>query len=180
MLLRLGSISERKTMGHWHARSDDRNRMQTADSRGIRRHLQELEQQVQQLRQRIDPASAEHLTPIAKLVGPISYGKLRSIIAARRARDRHFDRHLFSDPAWDILLELYASELAQQRMTISRLCVAAAVPSSTALRWVGTLEKNGLIERRDDPLDGRRVFVSLTGKGRDALNAYFSEEVSLT
>src|SRR5688572_10636328 len=180
MLLRLGSTPERRTMGHLHARSAQPDRMQTADSRGIRRHLQDLEQQVQQLRHSIDPGSTEHVMSPAELMGPISYGKLRSIIEARRSRDRHFDRHLFSDPAWDILLELYAAEFAQQRVTISKLCVAAAVPGSTALRWIGTLEKAGLIARDDDPLDGRRVFVSLTEKARRSLHAYFSNEVALT
>ena len=43
------------------------------------------------------------------------------------------------------------------------------------LRWVGYLEKEHLIERKDHPTDRRIVFVKLAGKGRDALDAFLEE-----
>lgn len=104
---------------------------------------------------------------------PVAGKDIRAILKLRRGRDRFFGGDLFADPAWDILLELYAAELGQMRISVSSLCLGAAVPSTTALRWIGTLERSGFIERRADPLDGRRVFMSLSGKGLEAMTAYF-------
>ena len=143
------------------------------ETRDIRRHLQDLEQQLQQLRYKVAPvpvqARSETKAPA------ISYTSVKSLIEARRARDRYFDRDLFGEPAWDMLLELFACELAQLRVTTTNLCIAAAVPPTTALRWIGNLEQAELIARFDDPLDGRRVFVRLTEKGIGAMRSYFEE-----
>jgi DNA-binding MarR family transcriptional regulator len=72
-----------------------------------------------------------------------------------------------------MLLELYACELDQTRMSISNLCDASAVPATTALRWIGSLESEELIVRQSDPLDGRRVFVRLSSKAVSSMDAYF-------
>ena len=95
------------------------------------------------------------------------------LLKLRRNRDRFFPAEIFADPAWDILLELYAAELGQRRMTVSCVCTAACVPATTALRWINTLEENQLVQRRDDRFDGRRVFLSLTDDGLAAMNDYF-------
>jgi DNA-binding MarR family transcriptional regulator len=47
------------------------------------------------------------------------------------------------------------------------------VPATTALRWISALEREGLIQKRSDPLDGRRAYVSLSTKGLNAMFAYF-------
>lgn len=148
--------------------------MRSEDIRDIRRHLQNLEFQVQQLRQEIDlnPGEATHSIAAAS---PVSYRLVREMIDARRTRDRHFGDSLFGEPAWDILLALYAAELAQMRVTTSQLCLGAAVPATTALRWIGNLDEAGLLERRNDPFDGRRVFVNLTDKARETFRSYFEE-----
>lgn len=100
---------------------------------------------------------------------------IRSAIQARSSRKRHFTSDLFADPAWDMLLELYAAALTQRKLTVSRLGGRSGVPMTTALRWMGTLEKRGLIERSHDRLDGRRVFLTLSQKGQDAMSAYFDD-----
>jgi len=104
---------------------------------------------------------------------PVSEQAVRTIIRLRRNRDQFFKAQLFADPAWDMLLELFACELGQQRISISSLCLGAAVPATTALRWITTLEQEELVERRPDPTDGRRYFVQLTRTGREAMEAYF-------
>jgi DNA-binding MarR family transcriptional regulator len=98
---------------------------------------------------------------------------VRQVIQSRRDRNAFFPAHLFADPAWDILLELYAARLDQQRVSTSEVCERSAVPPTTALRWIIALEVEGLIERRPDPLDRRRVFISLSAKGADGMQAYF-------
>lgn len=96
----------------------------------------------------------------------------RQLLRARRERSRFFGERLFSDPAWDMLLELYAAELSQRRVSVGGLATGSGTPMTTALRWIDALVKDGLAERRQDPLDARRVFVSLTIKGSHAMDAY--------
>ena len=98
---------------------------------------------------------------------------VRRAIDDRRNRDKFFPKNLFADPAWDMLLELYVAELDQTRLATSSLCDRAAVPATTALRWISTLAREGLIDRRSDPLDARRIFVRLSSKGMRAMEAYF-------
>jgi DNA-binding MarR family transcriptional regulator len=74
-----------------------------------------------------------------------------------------------------MLLELYAAELAQRRVATSELCIGAAVPASTALRWIEKLHQKGLAARRNDPLDARRVWVELSAEGVSLMERYFEK-----
>jgi predicted transcriptional regulator len=98
-----------------------------------------------------------------------------SVIRARRMRAYFFNGELFADPAWDMLLELFHAALSHRRMAVKHLTAGAAVPATTALRWLTTLVDEGLCSRRDDPLDGRRVYVELTPKGEQSLRRYFAK-----
>ena len=117
------------------------------------------------------PAAIE-TRPAAQLV---SGDVVRGCIRARRLRARYFDPELFADPAWDMLLDLLAAEIAQHRVPVSSLCIAAAVPPTTALRWIKTMTDTGLFIRRSDPHDGRRIFVELSHGASDAMHRYFAE-----
>lgn len=100
---------------------------------------------------------------------------VRAVIRARRLRSRYFSEELFADPAWDMLLDLLQAEIAQLRVPVSSLCIAASVPATTALRWIKTMTEQGLFVRRADPHDGRRVFVELAPVASAAMRRYFSE-----
>jgi len=115
--------------------------------------------------------------PIQSAVGgpEISLETIRKVIRARRLRARYFAEDLFADPAWDMLLDLLQAEISHLRVPVSSLCIAAAVPATTALRWLKTMVKQGLFLRRADPHDGRRVFVELAPQTSDALRRYFAE-----
>ena len=107
---------------------------------------------------------------------PAASGEMvRNVIRARRIRARYFDEELFADPAWDMLLDLLQAEIAQHRVPVSSLCIAAAVPATTALRWIKTMTDNGLFRRRADPHDGRRVFIELAPEASLAMRRYFAE-----
>lgn len=108
-------------------------------------------------------------------VPEVSAETVRAVIRARRLRARYFPEELFADPAWDMLLDLLQAEIAQLRVPVSSLCIAAAVPATTALRWLKTLVQQGLFVRRADPHDGRRVFVELAPSASEALRRYFAE-----
>jgi hypothetical protein len=90
----------------------------------------------------------------------------RAMYNERRVRDHVADLSLFGEPAWDILLDLFASESEGKPVSISSACLAAAVPMTTALRWVARLEEERLIERRATG-DRRRINVQLTPSGRE-------------
>ena len=119
--------------------------------------------------------SALRLIQPAVEAPPLSVDVVRSVIRARRLRTRFFDEELFADPAWDMLLDLLQAELAQHRVPVSSLCIAASVPATTALRWIKSMTDAGLFVRRADPHDGRRVFVELSPGASTALRGYFGE-----
>lgn len=97
---------------------------------------------------------------------------VNEIIKSRRLRDVAFGADIFGEPAWDILLELYLAQQQQRRTTISDACRASASPQTTGLRWIRLLEERGWVKRHSDPLDGRRVFLSLTNRTNAAMDDY--------
>lgn len=91
----------------------------------------------------------------------------RMIYSMRRRRDAAFSGlDLLGEPGWDILLDLFIGELEGARIQVSSVCLDAGVPSTTILRWLSRLEREGLVYRAADNVDGRRRFVRLTDDGR--------------
>lgn len=105
---------------------------------------------------------------------PVAAADLRRMIRARRLRDQYFGEGLFEDPAWDMLLDLYAAHLEHSQVSVSSLCIAAAVPSTTALRWIGRMSDAGLLERRPDPFDRRRAYMALSVTALAGMEGYFT------
>ena len=104
------------------------------------------------------------------------YDKIMAVrrgLQARRQRGRFLSAKLFSEPGWDILLELYAASLSQRRLTVTRLAERTGTPMTTTLRWITALESEDLARRDFNPLDRRLVYIVLTTKGEDALDAFF-------
>lgn len=97
---------------------------------------------------------------------------IRAMIRARRLRDQFFRGELFADPAWDMLLDLMAARIERSRVAVSSLCIAAAVPATTALRWIKALTDRGIFVRSADPQDGRRVFIELSDEAARSMAAY--------
>lgn len=91
----------------------------------------------------------------------------RNIYSARRKRGRAFGHEgLFGEPAWDMLLDLYVAEAEGTRLPVTSACIGAAVPTTTALRWLNILESHQLIARKADPYDARRTYVRISSQGR--------------
>jgi DNA-binding transcriptional ArsR family regulator len=88
--------------------------------------------------------------------------RVRCYLRARRLREGLFPPGLFADPAWDLLLDLFACKLEDKRVCVSSACSAAGVPQTTALRWIDRLEECGLVKRLPDRDDSRRIYVELT------------------
>jgi DNA-binding MarR family transcriptional regulator len=96
----------------------------------------------------------------------------RQLIKERRKREQYFDAELFGEPAWDILLDLFAAEQEGRNVGVSSLCLAAAVPPTTALRWIKSMTTRGLLVRQADPKDGRRIFVALSPAAKARMLAF--------
>ncbi len=100
---------------------------------------------------------------------------VREMIRLRRQRDRLFGVDLFADPAWDIMLDLLAARIERLRVAVSSLCIAAAVPPTTALRYIKTMTDMGLLLRVPDPTDGRRVFIDLSDRAAKKVLDFIGE-----
>ena len=98
---------------------------------------------------------------------------IRQIIRQRQLRSRFFNSELFSDPAWDMILDLAAAAMEHKSVSVTSLCTASCVPPTTALRWIRLLTDKGILKRVEDPRDRRRVFIGLTEEGLTALARYF-------
>jgi CheY-like chemotaxis protein len=98
---------------------------------------------------------------------------LDDLRAVRKVRDRHFPTELFSDPCWEMLLDLYDAQLDEAEVTVSSLGAASGVPLTTALRRMEVLQKHGFIERVVDPDDRRRTIVRLSAAGLAAVEKFF-------
>jgi DNA-binding MarR family transcriptional regulator len=84
----------------------------------------------------------------------------------RKVRNALLGNALFSEPAWDILFDLFISDHQGRQLSVSAVCIGARAPSATALRYLALLQEAELIERTRDQRDGRRSHVQLTALGR--------------
>jgi DNA-binding MarR family transcriptional regulator len=94
---------------------------------------------------------------------------------SRDLRHKSFDRNLFGEPAWDILLTLYVIDADQRRLSTRDLSKHANLALTTALRWLDYLEEQDLITRKTNTFDRRVVYVEISGKGRAAMDHYLAE-----
>ncbi len=95
----------------------------------------------------------------------------------RRMRDRHFPEGYFSGSMWDILLELDRAERGGRKYAVSDVGIDSRIPNTTALRYLVTLESDGMIVREQDPNDRRRTYVKLTAKSRAAIDQSFNDTI---
>lgn len=100
--------------------------------------------------------------------------RARQIRYSRDLREKLFDRNIFGEPAWDILLALYTIN-DERRLSIRELCELADVALTTALRWLDSLEEQGMVDRVPNRFDQRMVCIALADKGRAAMDSYLSQ-----
>lgn len=103
---------------------------------------------------------------------PFTGDTVRLLIRFRRFRERWFDAALFADPAWDILLDLTAARMDDEKVSASSLCIAACVPPTTALRWIRMMTEKRILRRITDPRDARRVHVELNDQSFESMRGY--------
>ena len=119
------------------------------------------------------PHGSDAVFIVGNAQSPVSFLEVQNIWAMRKSRLDYFPDRLFADPAWDILLFMYAAKLAGRRSSVKDAVYGSNVPEATALRWIARLEDAGLCDRTADPLDRRRQFVGLTASGVKTMDSYF-------
>lgn len=99
--------------------------------------------------------------------------RARTLIAQRRVQRQIFGdaSHLFQDPAWDILLELYVVP-ARRPLAVTSVAYAIGVPASTTLRWLRKLQDAALVHSAGDPIDARVRRISLSSRAIEFMDAY--------
>jgi hypothetical protein len=103
----------------------------------------------------------------------------RQILAGRKQRDRYFDPMLFSNPAWDILLNLYVADGEGKPFNVLDTCLASAVPQGVALRWLTYLEQEDMVIEVPDPARPRQTLIRLSDQTRLTITSYLGSLIGL-
>ena len=98
----------------------------------------------------------------------------RSEFHNRRRRDSLIRYDLFAEPAWDMLLDLYIQHHRGQPVAVDRLC-AAAITSTTALRWLRLLIEKELVIRSSSAEEDGIVRVALSARGVGEMERYLRD-----
>jgi len=99
----------------------------------------------------------------------------RMEVARRRGRRSIFEiSDIFADPAWDILLELFIADATNSKLSVTAVGLESGVAMATVIRWISILENHGLVRRTADLSDKRRIWVSMSNKGRNIMRRYFN------
>lgn len=98
--------------------------------------------------------------------------RARVILKSRQLRTNYFNRAMFGEPAWDVLLALFITEKTEGRQSIGQIAEWIKAPLTTVTRWIDYLEKERLVIREAHPNDRRIIFIRLLEKGRERLDAY--------
>lgn len=102
--------------------------------------------------------------------------KAKKYIRARQKRESIFkNMDIFGEPAWDIIIDLFVASEECRLVSVSSLCIASNVPTTTALRWITILENLEIIIRTADPSDGRRSFLALSDSYRYKIGEFFAQ-----
>lgn len=94
----------------------------------------------------------------------------------RFARAKSLKRsELFSDPAMDILLDLYIHQSRAEPAVLRNVLVSSSGSATTALRWLKVLAKEGYVSLPEDLNGDDRGQLSLTDEGFESMTSYLCE-----
>lgn len=96
----------------------------------------------------------------------------RIMAAQLNRRKAHFPEATLEDPQWMMMLELFIAAEEGRNVSISSLCFASGVPSTTALRHIRALVAKGLFERVSHPRDRRICHVRLAREAKNQMIGY--------
>jgi DNA-binding MarR family transcriptional regulator len=99
-------------------------------------------------------------------------GLAATIYRSRRIRHEIFDNPIFINPAWDLLLDIYARNGRGENVSVGSACNAALVPAPTALRYLNALAECGYIRRTALLHDAISPIVTMTSVGSGLMDRW--------
>jgi|GEM_PF-1933301 CheY-like chemotaxis protein/DNA-binding MarR family transcriptional regulator len=90
----------------------------------------------------------------------------RRLLDEARLMDRLFAENAIDAVEWRVLLALREADLGPGAAPTTNIAADCGTSPTAGLRRITGLEARGLIERCDDPADGRRALLRLTEAGR--------------
>lgn len=93
----------------------------------------------------------------------------RKLLAIDRARRRLTKKRPVTFVQWYVVLELFLAAKDDLPVIVTNLTHDAGVPRSTALKTITDLATSGIVERRHDKIDRRRIFLTLAPDSRRKL-----------
>lgn len=136
------------------------------------RELQKLARELAEISERMAEEVLARSVEPGSAPDELVLKRAERIYWARRQRDKFFDGELLGEPSWDILLDLFIQGQRGTRVSVHSACIAASVPTTTALRRIQALISCGMINRVNDLSDGRRTLLTLSDQTRDKMFQY--------
>jgi DNA-binding MarR family transcriptional regulator len=96
----------------------------------------------------------------------------RMLIAHIHRRSHYLPAVAVEDPQWLMTLELFLAAAEGRAVSVSSLCFASRLPSTTALRHIRALEERGFFKRMSHPHDRRIWHVRLSDGAREQVERY--------
>jgi hypothetical protein len=96
----------------------------------------------------------------------------------RSARLRHsdtFPKGVFRDRSWDIMIELFIAKGEARTLCLKDAMVIAGDSPAGSVRRIDSLESAGLVQRRIDPDDHRRILIALSDDGNRAMTSFLRD-----
>jgi len=115
--------------------------------------------------------------PFSALDSKVAAARSRAleILDVRKRRETVFGDDLFGEPAWDLMLDLFVQHVERQKTSSTSAAIAARVPPTTALRYLNSLVRKGLVMRHVSDHDLRVQYVALSDYGYREMLALLSE-----
>lgn len=122
--------------------------------------------------QQADIARAERSVVLASVA--------RSVLEARRKLERICSGDVPRDAAWDMMLELFIARQTGRLLCVKELTLLCGASPAGAVRRLDRLQTAGLICRKTDGQDHRRIRVDLTACGFEAMHAILEDMAIVT
>lgn len=134
-----------------------------SDPSGIDDRLRRIRDELDVVETLVRAESEARLTP----------GDIGNVIrSAREGIGRFFDRSLFADPAFDMLLFVFLEEEEGRQVKTSACYRASGVPRTTAVRWINMLIGMGLFHSAPHPTDRRLALLSMSDEAREGMRQW--------
>lgn len=104
---------------------------------------------------------------------------VRKLTRVEAARASVIGGKILGDPAWNILLDLLLASLEGRRVAVSSACIVTGVATTTALRLINRMIRDGVLVRVPDEADGRRDYLHIAPDVETALKGYLFDLTQL-